>query len=127
LNIRIASEADMAAMHRIRMAVRENRLLDPTAIQPQDYRSFLHERGRGWVAELEGRIVGFAIADATRANIWALFTDPAAEGRGIDRALHHEMVSWLFAAGVERIWLSTDAGTRASRFYEAAGWRFAGR
>jgi RimJ/RimL family protein N-acetyltransferase len=36
------------------------------------------------------------------------------------------MVAWLFAQGLERLWLSTDPGTRAQRFYEAAGWRFSG-
>ena len=122
MHIRTASEADIREMHRIRMAVGENRLLDPTAVQPDDYRRFLSGGSEGWVAELNGRIVGFAIADLVRANVWALFVEPGAEGRGIGRALHDRMMDRLFAAGAERVWLTTDPGTRAERFYRAAGW-----
>lgn len=126
MHIRIAAEADIPEMHRIRMSVGENRLLDPAAVQPDDYRPLLAERGRGWVAELDGRIVGFAVADLTHANIWALFTDPDFERRGVGRALHDGMITWLLSAGAERLWLTTDPGTRAERFYQAAGWRYAG-
>lgn len=126
MHIRIASEADIAEMHRIRTRVRENRLLDAAAVQPEDYRSFLNERGCGWVAEIDGQIIGFAIADLARANIWVLFVAPEAEERGVGRALHDRMILWLFSAGAERIWLSTDAATRAERFYKAAGWQYAG-
>lgn len=113
-------------MQCIRLRVRENRLLDPATVQPDDYRPLLGERGKGWVAELAGDIVGFAIADLSRANVWALFVDPVFEGRGIGRALHDRMMDWLFAAGADRVWLSTDACTRAERFYRAASWRYAG-
>lgn len=110
-------------MHRIRMSVAENRLTDPTKIRPDDYRPMLGERGRGWVAEIDGRIVGFAVADRTGANVWALFVDAAFEKRGIGRALHERMMEWLFAAGAERAWLTTEPGTRAERLYRAASWR----
>lgn len=126
VTIRTATEADIEQMHRVRLAVRENRLADPSRVQPADYREMLRERGRGWVAEEGGRVVGFAVADRSRANIWALFVDPAAEGRGIGRRLHDAMLDWLFAEGVERAWLGTDPGTRAERVYRAAGWRFCG-
>lgn len=126
MQIRIATDADIPEMHRIRMSVRENRLLDPATVQPDDYRPMLHDRGRGWVAELDGRMLGFAVADRSRANVWALFVDPAFEGRGVGRALHDTMMSWVFTADVERVWLGTDPGTRAARFYSAAGWRLVG-
>lgn len=121
--IKLASEADIGEMHRIRMQVRENRLLDPSRVHLSDYTRMLDADGRGWVAEIASRIVGFAIADRSRANIWALFVDPDFEGLGVGRALHDEMVHWLFDAGVDPLWLSTDPGTRAESFYEAAGWR----
>lgn len=127
MHIRQATVADVAQMHRVRMAVHENRLGDPAWIQPRDYEAMLTERGRGWVAEADGRVAGFAVADASRANVWALFVDPDAEGQGIGRRLHDAMMEWFFgAAGAERVWLSTDPGTRAERFYRTAGWRFAG-
>ena len=124
MHIRVATEADIPRMHQIRLSVRENRLSDPAAIRPDDYRPMLNERGRGWVAELDGRLVGFAVADRLRANIWALFVDPEREGRGVGRALHDAMLDWLFSTGVEEIWLGTEPGTRAERFYLASGWHY---
>ena len=126
MQIRHATEADIPGMHRIRTSVRENRLADPSLVQPGDYRAMLAEHGRGWVAESEGRIIGFAVADLARRNVWALFVDPASEGRGAGRRLHDAMMDWMFAAGAEEVWLGTDPGTRAERFYRTAGWRYAG-
>lgn len=126
VQIRTASDSDIPEMHRIRLRVRENRLSDPAKVQPDDYRALLGERGRGWVAEIDGRIVGFAVADRTLANIWALFVEPGFERRGIGRVLHDRMMDWLFGSGVELAWLSTDAGTRAESFYRSAAWRHVG-
>jgi len=120
--VREATVHDIAAMHRVRMAVRENRLLDPSRITEADYVAHLTKLGRGWVAELDGAIAGFAAGRATDGNIWALFVDPACEGRGCGTRLHDVMVSWLFAQGLGRLWLSTEPGTRAERFYLRRGW-----
>ncbi len=120
--IRIATEADIPEMHRIRLAVRENRLSDPESVRPDHYRALMDEGGRGWVAETGGRIVGFAVGDRPRSNVWALFVDPGFEGRGAGRQLHDRMMEWFFTSGADRVWLGTDPGTRAARFYEAAGW-----
>ena len=127
MEIRVASDADIPEMHRIRMAVRENQLADAALVSPDDYRSMLNERGRGWVAEIDRWMAGFAVADLTRSNIWALFVDPAVEGSGVGRRLHDTMLEWLFTSGASEAWLGTEPGTRAERFYLAAGWRFCGR
>lgn len=115
--IRQAFGTDIAEMHRIRMSVRENQLSDATHVQPHHYQSMLTDGGCGWVAEIDGRIVGFAVADLAHSNVWALFVDPASEGQGIGRRLHDNMMDWLFRTGVEQVWLSTDPDTRAERFY----------
>ena len=47
-------------MHRIRLAVRENRLTS-TVIAERDYVPAIEDTGRGWVAEADGAVVGFAI------------------------------------------------------------------
>jgi GNAT superfamily N-acetyltransferase len=123
--LRIATSADIEAMHRVRLAVRENRLADPSRVTPDHYRAMLEHRGRGWVYEDSSApeaLAGFGIADNTARNIWALFVQPGYEGRGIGRALHDAMVEWLFAVGDTPIWLTTDPNTRAARFYVAAGW-----
>lgn len=126
VTIRRAELADIPGMHQVRMAVRENRLTDPLRVQPRDYEPRLTEHGRGLVAERDGRIVGFAVGDLTQQSVWALFVHPDHERRGIGRRLHDELLRWMFAAGAERIWLTTDPGTRAAAFYVAAGWRLVG-
>jgi GNAT superfamily N-acetyltransferase len=112
-------------MHRVRMSVRENRLVS-MQLTEADYVDAIESRGHGWVVELEGSIVAFAIGDASNGSIWALFVEPGFEGRGFGRLLHDEMVNWLWQQGHDRLWLTTDPGTRAQRFYEAAGWRTVG-
>lgn len=121
--VRAATAADIPAMHRIRMAVRENTIPDGV-IGLGDYVEAIETTGRGWVAEDAGEIVGFAVGNARTGNIWALFVDPAHEGRGHGRRLHERMVHWLFELGLERLTLGTDPDTRARAFYEAAGWTF---
>lgn len=126
MQVRVATAADIPEMQRIRAGVRENRLSDPTSVRTEHYQAMLAEHGRGFVALEDGRVVGFAVADRRDGNVWALFVAPASEGRGHGRRLHEAMLDWLFAAGVARAWLTTDPGTRAERFYRAAGWRPAG-
>ncbi len=87
----------------------------------------LERDGRGWVAEVGGCVVGFAVADLRQSNVWALFVAPEYEKRGLGRALHDAMMGWFLAqAGVSRVWLTTDPGTRAETFYRRAGWRACG-
>lgn len=126
VNVRAASPDDIPAMHRIRLAVQENRLGDPLRVRPEDYRSRLMPAGIGFVAESGGRTVGFAVADVELSTIWALFVDPGFERRGVGRRLHDALVSAMFAAGASELHLSTDPATRAERFYRAAGWAPAG-
>jgi GNAT superfamily N-acetyltransferase len=120
--IREASPADIGALMEVRLAVRENVLADPSKVTPEIVEDYLLRRGRGWVAEEDGRALGFAIADATTSSIWALFLRPEAEGRGIAKALLATAVDWLFAGGSEQVKLTTGPGTRADRFYAAQGW-----
>lgn len=127
MQVRIATLEDIPAMHRVRLAVRENRLRDPSRIQPADYEALLAGPGRGWVALVDDRLVGFGIANASNRNVWALFVDPAWEGQGIGRRLHDELLEWLFDQGAEPAWLTTEPGSRAERFYRVAGWQDAGQ
>jgi GNAT superfamily N-acetyltransferase len=76
----------------------------------------------GWVCEIDNQIVGFAIADVKENNIWALFLDPTFEKKGIGQQLHKTMLDWYFTQTKEKVWLGTDANTRAEQFYRKAGW-----
>jgi GNAT superfamily N-acetyltransferase len=123
--LRQARLGDIEAMHHVRLAVRENRLVS-SVITAAQYAEFIEEKGRGWVIQAEGEIVAFAVGNATDGNIWALFVHPDHERRGYGRQLHDTMLNWLRAQGLRRFWLTTGAGTRAQRFYEAAGWASVG-
>lgn len=119
--LRDATRNDVPAIQRIRGAVRENRLVS-TVIGDEQVIEALENSGRGWVVETDGEVVGFAIAKRETRNIWALFVDPEHEGRGHGRSLLDAMTGWLWEHGDAPIWLSTDPGTRADRFYARAGW-----
>ncbi|HVG55197.1 MAG TPA: GNAT family N-acetyltransferase [Vicinamibacterales bacterium] len=123
--LRIARATDIPAIQRVRASVKENRLVS-TVVTDEDVRTAIEETGRGWVVEADGEVVAFAIGNATNGNIWALFVHPEHEGRGYGRRLHDTMVSWLWTKGLQRLWLTTEAGTRAQRFYESAGWQLTG-
>lgn len=123
--MRQARSADVPAMHRVRMSVRENRLVS-RQLSERDYLVEIEVTGRGWVIESAGNVVAFAIGNAATRSIWALFVEPGHEGKGYGRQLHDTMVDWLWAQGRDPLWLTTEPGTRASRFYEKAGWRQVG-
>lgn len=123
--LRVAQRADIAAIQRVRHAVRENKLTSG-GVTDEDVRAHLEDLGRGWVIELDGVIRAFAIGNQANGNVWALFVEQGYEGRGFGRRLHDTMLAWLWAGGVPRLWLSTGPATRAEAFYRAAGWRDAG-
>ena len=122
MHIRQANLLDISAMSAIRLSVKENTLSDPTRITEQMYRDYLELLGHGWVAEVDGVVVGFSYADKIDASIWALFVSQDYEGRGIAKRLLQVAVDWLFALGHESVHLSTSKDTRADRFYTAQGW-----
>lgn len=123
--LRQALRQDIPAMHRVRVAVRENRLTS-SVITEAHYLPAIEATGRGWVIETGGKIVGFAVGNARTGNIWALFVDPDYEGCGYGRRLHEAMIHWLFSCKLKRLYLSTGPDTRAQQFYEMAGWQCKG-
>ena len=124
--LRQAVRADVPAIQRVRHAVHENRLTSGV-ISDDEVVEAIERTGRGWVVEVDGEVVGFAVGNAQTGNIWALFVDPVHEACGHGRRLHDAMLAWLWSLGLRRLWLSTEPGTRAQRFYERAGWCNCGR
>ena len=119
---RTATLADIPQIQIVRHSVRENTLSDPTLVTDQDVAVFLTERGKGWVCEIEGQVIGFAIVDLRDHNIWALFLRPEFEKQGIGRKLQELMLDWYFGQTQEPVWLGTSPGTRAEAFYRKSGW-----
>ena len=121
-SLRQAVRADVPGIQRVRHSVREN-VLTSRVITDDEVIDYLERFGRGWVVvDDRGEVLGFSVGDARDGNIWALFVDPEHEGRGYGQSLHDVMVEWLWSRGLKRLWLSTEPGTRAQRFYERAGW-----
>lgn len=123
---REATAGDIPQMQIVRQSVKENVLSDPGLVTDEDCLNYITNRGKGWVAETKGVVIGFAIADVVGNNIWALFVDPRLEKRGIGKRLHGLMMDWYFSQTDKAVWLSTEPGSRAEHFYRAAGWKEAG-
>lgn len=126
--IREATIEDIGEIQRIRHAVKENVLSDPSLVTDEHCRDYITRRGKGWVYEAGNQIVGFAIIDLQDDNVWALFLHPHFERRGIGRQLHDIMLRWYFNIKQEgTLWLSTSPDTRAPGFYITAGWAQVGK
>ena len=110
---REAQTNDIKQIQLVRNAVKENVLSNPGLVTDKDCVEYLTLRGKGWVCENDGTIIGFAIADLIDNNIWALFVHPDFEGNGIGKILHDTMMDWYFTQQKETVWLSTDASTKA--------------
>jgi GNAT superfamily N-acetyltransferase len=120
---REATINDIPQIQFVRNAVKENTLSDPNLVPDKDVEEFMMVRGKGWVCEIEDKIVGFAIADLKEDNIWALFILPEVEGKGIGKKLHQLMLDWYFAQNKTSVWLGTTPNTRAENFYRKQGWK----
>jgi GNAT superfamily N-acetyltransferase len=87
---------------------------------------------RIWVAEVAGRVVGFASTGPSRdadaepgtAEVYIIYLDPGRVGTGVGRALFAHATEDLRRRGFQAatLWV-LEANARARRFYEAAGWR----
>ena len=87
-----------------------------------------------WIAELDGRMVGFAIVDWTgesemvAAYIQTIEVTPSGRGRGVAGNLLARIEGSAQAARARVIWLHVDAGNvGAIRLYEASGYLRGGR
>lgn len=118
---------DVPQIQVVRNLVKENTLSNPALVSNNDCIDFITKRGRGWVCEISGVIVGFSIVDLRDNNIWALFIHPDYEAKGIGKKLHNLMLNWYFEQTKETLWLGTYPNTRAAIFYKCNGWQEAGK
>ena len=123
---RQAVSGDIPQIQVVRNAVKENMLSDPALVPDSDCENYINQRGRGWVCEISGTIVGFSIIDLVDHNVWALFVHPDHDKKGIGKRLHDVMMDWYFSMTRNTVWLGTAPGTRAESFYRNAGWREVG-
>jgi GNAT superfamily N-acetyltransferase len=92
-------------------------------------------RSGAFVAEVDGRIVGFASFGPSRddaasdrtGEVPAIYLDPAVLGTGVGRELFEAATTALRDAGFAHatLWV-LEANAPARRFYEKAGWAWDG-
>ena len=126
MKFREAQVTDIQQIQVVRNSVIENTLSDPALVLDSDVKDYIIRRGKGWVCEVNGIIVGFCIISVMDKNVWALFVQPGFDKLGIGRRLHDDMLDWYFAQTNETLWLGTTPGTRAEQFYRKAGWTESG-
>jgi len=118
--VRKATRADRPRIIAIRFAVRENRPSNPEVVE--QLTDWLFDNSTFWVWEEDGAIQAFSAADPRDGSICALFVHPLYERRGIGRALLPVACAMLKESGHAAAMLTTEAGTRAERFYRTDGW-----
>ncbi len=96
--IREATCNDVPGLVEVRGAVNENILMND--IPKERIVAGLEVRGKGWVAEHEGQVVGFSMAYREESMIWALFLLPEWERKGLGTELLERAVGWLCREGV---------------------------
>jgi GNAT superfamily N-acetyltransferase len=134
-DVREASPRDREALvHLLRAQLAEHRIDTPAAAIGASVDALLRDgtRGRLLVATVGGRPVGVAALSfvwpiehgGRSAWLEELYVEPAHRGRGIGGALLRAALDAAAAAGAVAVDLEVDAGhARASRLYEAAGFR----
>ncbi len=126
IHIRPATEADVDAVFHIRTSVKENHLsleqMAAMGITPDVIREAITAEPCAWLAEADGKPVGFVMVDAEEGCVFAAFVLPEWEGRGIGQRLMAKAEASLFRQH-ETIWLETDGRSRASGFYAHLDWK----
>ena len=126
MNFRQAIPEDIPQIQIVRNSVKENQLSNPNLIPDELVEEFITKRGKGFVCEIDDKIVGFSIVNFVENNVWALFLLQEFEGKGIGKKIHQLMLDEYFSKTKETIWLSTEANSRAETFYKKQGWKNAG-
>lgn len=125
---------DLPAVAAVRFSTLENaitpeRLESQYGITLETMARDMQTHVRGWLCEIAGEAVGFAMADRANGEIQVVAVRPEHEGKGIGKTVLARAQTWLFAQGHEVVWLCSnpDSTIRAYGFYRRLGWRASGQ
>lgn len=125
LTLRDAALADIETIFTIRTSVKENHLsreeMAELGITPQTVADIIAESPCIWLADVDGKPAGFAMAITEEACLFAMFVLPQFEGLGVGKLLLKKAEAFLLAEH-PTIWLETAASSRAATFYQRNGW-----
>ena len=129
--IRVGTPADLPQMTHVRTSVIENHMsIEQMAARGINHASTTEMMLSGnlgcWVAEADGRVVAFSMADKRDGNIFALFTLPEHEKKGFGTQLLQCCELWLKDHGLKEARLDTGRTSKAVGFYVRQGWEKAG-
>lgn len=124
---------DITDVFAVRVSTTENsvtmeELEDEYELTPDTIATALQTSAKGWVCEVEDRIVGFAMGDSETGEMTVIAVLSEFERRGIGQLLLDKVRDWLFDSGHDEIWLLTtpDLSFRAYGFYLSQGWTATG-
>lgn len=84
MEFREAIIADIPQIQFVRNMVKENQLSDPNLVPDKDVEDYIINRGKGWVCEIDNKIIGFAIVSVTDNNVWHYLYNPVLINRELD-------------------------------------------
>jgi GNAT superfamily N-acetyltransferase len=126
--LREITKDDVPDLFAVRVATHENRLtreeLASLGITEESVKEKLDESFKGWLYEVDGKVVGFAIGDKATGELWVIAVLPEYVGKGIGSRLLIAVENWLRAEGCAWLWLTTDVdtGLKAYSFYRRHSW-----
>lgn len=132
MKLREIAKTDIKDILDIRVSTNENHFsmsdLAEVGVTPESIGEWLDNSVKGWVCEVSGKPVGFALADGKTAEVLVVACYPEYEKRGIGRALMLKIHDWLWSLDHNEIWLWSDPDPhiRAHGFYRKLGYEPAG-
>jgi len=127
--IRKMTVADLPEVFAVRISTVENsvtlqELEDEYELTQDSLAAAMQLSAKGWVCEVDGKIVGFAMGDSESGEMTVIAVLGAFERQGIGEKLLTKVRDWLFECGHDEVWLVTtpDPNFRAYGFYQSQGW-----
>src|SRR6185312_2709303 len=127
MKFREMTAADLPAVFLVRIDAVENRVtlegLASLGVTINSLTQRLATTHKGWLCELDGVPIGFAIGNGSTGELEVIAVLRAYEGKGVGRQLLTSAQNWLFEQGRETLWLTTGVkSNRAFGFYQKMGW-----